>query len=101
MRSCEIFIEGIGAARAVEKIVQGGVPVLAARVQKKGVTVRVDGKHREKVLQFCAVRVIMEKTCVCGASARRSSACATGGPADRRGGVRQHGALFSEPRAAH
>ena len=49
MRSCEIFIEGIGAARAVEKIVQGGVPVLAARVQKKGVTVRVDGKHREKV----------------------------------------------------
>lgn len=49
MRSCEIFIEGIGAARAVEKIVRGGVPVLAARVQKKGVTVRVDGKHREKV----------------------------------------------------
>lgn len=35
MKSCEIFIEGIGAARIVEKLVQGGVPVLAARVQKK------------------------------------------------------------------
>ena len=44
MKSCEIFIEGIGAARIVEKLVQGGVPVLAARVQKKGVLVRVDSK---------------------------------------------------------
>ncbi len=49
MRSLEVFIEGLGAARAVEKLVQGGVPVLGARVQKKGVTVRVDGKHRKKV----------------------------------------------------
>lgn len=49
MKSCEIFIEGIGAARIVEKLVQGGVPVLAARVQKKGVLVRVDGKDCEKV----------------------------------------------------
>ena len=49
MKSCEIFIEGIGAARAVEKLVCGGVPVLAARAQKKGAVVRVDAKHREKV----------------------------------------------------
>lgn len=49
MKSCEIFIEGIGAARIVEKLVQGGVPVLAARVQKKGVLVRVDSKDCEKV----------------------------------------------------
>ena len=49
MKSCEIFIEGIGAARAVEKLVAGGIPVLAARAQKRGVLVRVDSKHREKV----------------------------------------------------
>lgn len=64
MRSCEIFIEGIGAARAVEKIVQGGVPVLAARVQKKGVTVRVDGKHREKVFAILRGSCYNGKTCV-------------------------------------
>ena len=35
MRSAQIEIEGIGAARAVEKLVQGGVPVLGAKLQKK------------------------------------------------------------------
>ena len=49
MKSCEIFIEGIGGARIVEKLLQGGVPVLAARAQKRGVLVRVDTKDREKV----------------------------------------------------
>ena len=49
MRGCELDIEGIGAARAVEKLVQGGVTVLGASVQKKGVRVRVDAKQRKKV----------------------------------------------------
>ena len=64
MKSCEIFIEGIGAARIVEKLVQGGVPVLAARVQKKGVLVRVDSKDGKKFLQFWRVRFIIGKKSV-------------------------------------
>lgn len=48
MRSAELEIEGTGAARAVEKLVQGGVPVLGAKIQKKGVCVRVDAKHCKK-----------------------------------------------------
>ena len=66
MRSCEIFIEGIGAARAVEKLAQGGVPVLAAYVQKKGVVVRVDGKDREKVF------AILRGSCYNGKNVRFS-----------------------------
>ena len=49
MRSAQIEIEGIGAARAVEKLVQGGVPVLGAKLQKKGVLIKVDAKHCKKV----------------------------------------------------
>lgn len=49
MRSAQIEIEGIGAARAVEKLVQGGVPVLGAKLQKKGVLIQVDAKHCKKV----------------------------------------------------
>ncbi len=49
MGSCEIFVEGVGAARIVEKLAQGGVPVRAAFAEKRGVLVRVDVKHREKV----------------------------------------------------
>ena len=49
MRSAQIEIEGIGAARAVEKLVQSGVPVLGAKLQKKGVLIEVDAKHCKKV----------------------------------------------------
>ena len=49
MRSAQIEIEGIGAARAVEKLAQGGVPVLGAKLQKKGVLIEVDAKHCKKV----------------------------------------------------
>ena len=62
MKSCEIFIEGIGAARIVEKLVQGGVPVLACK--KKAFSYGWTAKIVKKFLQFCAVRVIMEKKSV-------------------------------------
>lgn len=50
MRGFEFRIEGSGAARAVEKLVQGGVPVLSARIEGKNlVRVCTDGKDRKKV----------------------------------------------------
>lgn len=46
----EFTVEGLGAERAVEKLVRGGVPVLSAqKLQKNAVRIRVDGKHGKKV----------------------------------------------------
>ena len=59
MRSAQIEIEGIGAARAVEKLVQGGVPVLRAKLQKKASSSRWTPNTAKKFLQFYAVRAIM------------------------------------------
>ena len=50
MFGAEYVVEGVGAERAVEKLVQGGVPVLSAqKIKKNAVRIRVDGKHRKKV----------------------------------------------------
>ena len=75
MRSCEIFVEGIGGARIVEKLVQGGVPVLAARPQKKGVIVRVDGKHRKKVFAILRGSCYNGKKTVYAGALRLVRAC--------------------------
>ena len=60
MRSAQIEIEGIGAARAVEKLVQGGVPVLGGKIAKKRASLsRWTPNIAKKFLQFCAVVPIM------------------------------------------
>ena len=50
MFGAEFTGEGLSAERAVEKLAQGGVPVLSAeKIQKNAVRFRVDGKHSKKV----------------------------------------------------
>lgn len=50
MFGAEFTVEGLSAERAVEKLAQGGVPVLSAeKIQKNAVRFRVDGKHSKKV----------------------------------------------------
>ena len=87
MKHCEIAIEGIVAARAMEKLVQGGVPVLGARLQKNGVAVRVDGKHRKKVF------AILRGSCYNGKEVRFSGLLAALRCLRRHAGLAAGGAL--------
>ena len=64
MKSCEIFIEGIGAARIVENLCRAVFPFLRRACKKKAFSYGWTAKIVKKFLQFCAVRVIMEKKSV-------------------------------------
>ena len=50
MKKCGIYIEGLGAERAIDKLVNAQIQVLAAqKPQKNAVVIWVDGKDRKKV----------------------------------------------------
>lgn len=50
MRRVEFEVEGLGVERAVDKLRAANIPVLSAvKIQKNGIRIAVEGKHRKKV----------------------------------------------------